>query len=854
MGEKAAALARMRQAGLPVPAGFVIEAKAFDEATVALAPRIESHLATATDGMQALAEASRAVQELVTSLRPPPGLSEAVTAAYEGLVHGAAVAVRSSSTAEDLPGTSFAGQYSSYLNVTGAESVVERMLDVWASLYSSHAIAYRDRQGVAHSTARMAVLVQRQLAAEAAGVLFTRDPMSGAQDRLLINAAFGLGEGVVSGESPADSFSLDAASLAVVERAVADKTTMVTMQSGAGIEQQPVPVERRREPSLSDERFADLGRLARSVQEIEGGHRDIEFAVVDGDVQLLQARPVTGLEAGDEGEADAFPVEWEDPSDEEYAWTLAASFSVPTPLPRFEEDVRRASARYNAVVFEETGVPMARNDILRFINGYPYARGPDVSEEEVTARQRAHGALGQQYAERGESYYVGEIEPATRAALDRLGSFHRPASESLASRLEHLETALATYGHVMGELHWRMAGAGGAGARAEWPRLFHEFTGQPEMDSGVLLQAIANMTTRMTNRLRGLARIVQADSALRELFAAREFGRLEQPPFNRRPAVRRFRARFRALLRDYGRRSGRSYGSSTTFETPTWNLDHRVPLDAVATYADQDLDELDRLEQEARRERQQATRRFRGALAPDRDQHSRFNLALRQAQHGVRSMENHNHLMEQGVAGVMREAIWWMGEALVRRDHLDAPDDAMHLSLDELREAASDERSGDLRPLVRQRVAEMERRSQLSPPQRLGSEPPSATLPPALRDAPPATTGVDGDILRGEPASRGHYTGRARVFTPGGERPDIERGDILVARNAGQDWTPILPLLGGIVLDEGAFFQHAALIAREYRIPCVLQTREATTAIADGQRITIDGSAGVVELRPDAGA
>jgi pyruvate,water dikinase len=497
---------------------------------------------------------------------------------------------------------------------------------------------------------------------------------------------------------------------------------------------------------------------------------------------------------------------------------------------------------------------MARNHILRFINGYPYVRGPDVREDEVTERQRAHGALGQQYAERGESYYVAEIEPETRAALDRLGRFHRPAGESLASRLEHLETALETSGHVMGDLHWRMAGALGAGARPEWPRLFHELTGEPEMDSGVLLQAIANMTTRMTGRLRGLARLAQADSALRDLFAAREFGRLEQPPFNRQPAVRRFRARFRALLRDYGRRSGRSYGSSTTFETPTWNLDHRVPLDAIATYADQDLDELDRLEQEARRERQQATRRFLGALAPDRDQHARFDLALRQSRDHVRSMENHNHLMEQGVAGVMREAIWWMGDALVRRDRLDAPDDAMHLSLDELREAARDEQGGDLRPLVRRRVAELERRSQLSPPRYLGSgEPSSATLPPALRDAPPSTAGLDGDVLRGEPASRGRYTGRARVFTPGGERPDIERGDILVARNAGQDWTPILPLLGGIVLDEGAVFQHAALVAREYRVPCVLQTREATTVIHDSQRITIDGTEGVVELAPGGG-
>jgi pyruvate,water dikinase len=142
----------------------------------------------------------------------------------------------------------------------------------------------------------------------------------------------------------------------------------------------------------------------------------------------------------------------------------------------------------------------------------------------------------------------------------------------------------------------------------------------------------------------------------------------------------------------------------------------------------------------------------------------------------------------------------------------------------------------------------------MQPPRTLGSgEPPPAALPPALRDAAPPTAGLDGDILRGEPASRGRYTGRARVFTPGGERPDIERGDILVARNAGQDWTPILPLLGGIVLDEGAVFQHAALVAREYRVPCVLQTREATEVIHDGQRITIDGTEGVVELAPEGG-
>ena len=851
VGEKAAALARMRQAGLPVPAGFVVDAAAFDEATAAVAPRIESQLSAAADGMQALTEASRTLRELVAGLRPPPGLSEAVAAAYKRLVDGAAVAVRSSGTAEDLPDASFAGQYDSYLNVSGAASVVQRMLDVWASLYSLQAIAYRQQQGVPHSAARMAVLVQQQLAADASGVLFTLDPVSGARDRLLINASFGLGEGVVSGETPSDTFSLDAESLAVVERGVAEKTTMVAMQHGGGITQQRVPEARRREPSLSDERLADLGRLARSVREIEGGHRDIEFAVVDGEVQLLQARPVTGLEAGDASEGDAFPVDWEDAADEGYAWTLSVSFTDPTPLRRFEEELARATAEHGQRVFDDTGVPMARSHILRVINGYGYVRGPEVSDEAVRERRQQHLALGRTYDDRGTTYFDEVIEPEVLGLLEELGPFRRRAEESLSDRFAFLERALEVYGHVNCDLHWRQITRDLDAP--EWPEVFHDLTGLPAIDSGVLLQALENKTTRMVRRLCGLARIVQEDPDLSAVFDARAFEQLRKQPLRSRPATQRFRRRFNAMLRDIGRRNGRSFGSQTSFLTPTWNLAPSVPLDLIARYAGQDLDELDRRERSARSERETATRAARNAIGGG-ETRKRFDVAVAEARLQVRFMEDHNAIMEQGTAGVIREATWWMGEALARRDRLAAPDDAIHLSLDELREAARDEAGGDLRPLVRSRVAEFERRSKLSPPRRLGRRRARATPPSAQRDAAASTAGVDGQILRGEAASRGRYTGRARVFRPGGDPPEIERGDILVARNAGQDWTPILPLLGGIVLDEGAVFQHAALIAREYRVPCVLQTREATTAIADGQRITIDGDRGLVELAPDAGA
>ena len=852
VGEKAAVLARLRQGGLPVPAGFVVAAGAFAEATSGIAPRIDSTLAGARDGMAALERASRTVQDLIGELQPSAELRRSVASAYAALGRGdgVAVAVRSSATAEDLESASFAGQYDSYLNISGPEAVVEQLMAVWASLYSPHAIAYRQQQGVPHAAAKMAVLIQQQLPADAAGVLFTRDPLTGDEDRVVISATPGLGEGVVSGEAPADSFTLDGHSLAVLERHVAEKTTMVTLRPRGGVQQRELPAALRARPTLTDDQLAELGRLARSVRQLEGGHRDIEFAFVDGDPHLLQARPVTGLDTPhDEAEREAeFPVVWEDPADEEHGWALSArGFGRPLPLRRFEEDAQRAYAAGSKRIFDETGSPMAQNHIVRFINGYPYSRAPELDADEVTARQRRHQERDAEYHAQGSSLYAAEIEPVAAEAFHSLNRFNALRRERPPALLAQLEASLEGYGHVMGGLHWAMAGA----MRLDWPSVFHELTGEPEVDSGVLLQAIDNKTTRLVRRLRGLARIVQADEQLRALFRDRDYDRLGGPSLRGRPHVRRFRSRFRRLLRDYGMHTGRGFGSSVAFDHPTWNMSPREPLEMIRQYADQDLDDLEHVEAEARRERQRNRSRLRSGLAGDPQRLGRFDEALERSVAQVRRMEDHNYLMEQGVSGSLREALFLLGDALARAGRIDDPDEVLHLSLDELRDAARDG-GGDLRPLVRQRHAQFERRSSMEPPHRLGRGPaPPPGRPARPGEEPPAQAGLSGTQLRGLAASRGLYTGRARVASRDHPRPEIERGDILVTRNAGPDWTPVLPLLGGLVLDEGAIFQHAALVAREYRVPCVLQTREGTKVIDDGQRITVDGDAGVVELSPE---
>ena len=850
-GEKAAALARLRQGGLPVPAGFVVHASAYDAVTGPARQRIASLLATEHEDAAALERAAGAARTFVEQLPIPEALTQAVAEAYRALGPNVPVAVRSSGTAEDLAGASFAGQYDSFLNVIGLDDVLERMRQVWGSLYSSHAIAYREQQGLPHEGSKMAVLVQTLLPAEAAGVMFTRDPLTGDESRMVVNSAFGLGEGVVAGEASSDVFTLDSATFDVIERNISAKTTMVRHVPGGGTELTAVAAERRDAPSLDDDQLRALGRLAAMVRELEGGHRDIEFAVSGGEVHLLQARPVTGLDSTDGANgatAEPFEFEWEDPADRQHAWVLSGGFTATRPIPRFEEDVREVIARNLKILFEETGAFFGRNHLFRFFNGYAYTRAPQVDEEEVRRRTARQQAVVARFAAEGHDYYLDVIEPEVMELIEALGPFRRPANEELGSRMRFLEQAIEANGHVMGDLHWRMAVSFGANTHANFAALFAELTGEPEVNAGSLLQGLDNETTRLVRRLRGLARLVRDDFVLARVFVARDFDRLDAPDVKARPASGRFRARFLRLLRDRGRRTGSSYGSSTIFATPTWNLAPSAPLEAIAIYAGHDLDELDRLEREARRERVERTRTVRRGLSES--DLTRFDKALGAAQRGVRGMENHNAVMEQGVHGVVREAIWWMGAGLVRHDMLDEADDALHLSLDELRAHVASG-GGDLRSLVAERKIEFDRRSRMKPPRFVGDGDRSKLeTPPAMRDAGEVAGGLQGTVLSGVAASGGSYTGRARVVLSGAPISQIESGDILVARNAGQDITPVLPLLGAIVLDEGAIFQHAALVAREYRIPAVIQTLEATRVIADGQRITVDGEAGTVDLAP----
>ncbi|MFD7021584.1 PEP/pyruvate-binding domain-containing protein [Promicromonospora sukumoe] len=295
-GGKGSSLARLVAAGLPVPDGFHVTTDAYRSA-VAGAPQ-QAILAAAQDvdpGRPETHEAAAArIAEVFAALEIPEPLADAVGAGYTSLRAAAepAVAVRSSATAEDLPGMSFAGQQDSFLNIQGEDALLRAVRDCWASLWTARAIGYRARRGIPADDVTLAVVVQRLVDADAAGVLFTVDPMTGSRDRVLINAAWGLGEAVVGGRVTPDTFYVDRVGGAV-ERAVSTKDVR-TVRTAGGTRTDPVPAALRDRPSLTDEQAVRLAALGVRIEELYGVAMDVEWALRDGAPAVLQARPVTG--------------------------------------------------------------------------------------------------------------------------------------------------------------------------------------------------------------------------------------------------------------------------------------------------------------------------------------------------------------------------------------------------------------------------------------------------------------------------------------------------------------------------------------------------------------------------------
>src|SRR5262245_4869497 len=295
VGGKGSNLIALTAGGFPVPPGFVVTAMAYQRFLEGVVGLNNELAAFDYQNPDRLPEQCRTLRERLARIPLPAEVQAAIRRARDRFERGAAFAVRSSSTFEDLAQAAFAGQHDTYLNIRGEDAILARVRDCFLSLWQDRAVLYRHHQGFSQSEARMAVVVQRQIACDRAGVGFSIDPVTGRLDRLVLDANYGLGESVVAGECAIDHFVLDKQSLTVTDSVVGHKEKMV-VATADGTAERLVAAELADKPCLGESQIQAVAQLLKKVEAHYGWPQDIEWGWQGGELFLFQARPVTTIQ------------------------------------------------------------------------------------------------------------------------------------------------------------------------------------------------------------------------------------------------------------------------------------------------------------------------------------------------------------------------------------------------------------------------------------------------------------------------------------------------------------------------------------------------------------------------------
>lgn len=800
-GTKAATLAGLKARGLPVPPGFVV--------TTAACQRILSAAGDTATSLMETGIPADVWAEILLGLRELGDIP---------------LAVRSSGVAEDLAGASFAGQYESVLGVRGPVAVAKAIGRCLASASSARVRAYA---GASAGSDPMAVLIQRLVPADAAGVAFTANPVTGDRE-VLVSAVRGLGDRLVSGEATPDEWVVKG-----------DTPTCL----------------RAEERALVADQVRAVAALATRVEELAGAPQDLEWAIAGGELFLLQARPITAL---------PIPPQIEPPA--EGFWRKDTAH-YPMPLTPFGASVYLpALAGVVPALAPEVGLLVEASD-QRSLGGEVYVRMIPLGGKErrpppswaiwiasrlVPAfRRRARAAekaiatgLGDQFLERWHTEWRGafqrDAEELRRVALGPL------SDDALLAHLDRLKDFLDR-----GELlHFRLH-LPYALTLYELSSTCEELLGWDNLAVLTLLTGSSQASSEPGRELEVLAlRFASDPAALRALEGAGDdvITRLQE-------ASPEAASAFAEYLDRYGHRTvGYDPGEPTLFECPA--LFAGLLRDCV--HGGRDISAGSQAQSDAL-ERARAT-----LAARSEEDRNRFERAVTDAQHAYGQREDNIFWLDSQPCALIRYAALEIGRRLTDRGCLGRAGEAVYLEEHELRHALGGEGGEDLRPLIARRKAErawvVAHPGPASYGRDPGPPPDLSPLPPALRlvnaavfhflrltsvdEAPGATQAQ----LRGVPGSPGRYSGPARVIRDETEFSRLRPGDVLVCPITSPVWSVLFIQAGAVVTDGGGVLAHTAVIAREYGIPAVLATGEATRRLRDGDIVTVDGTSGTVSL------
>ncbi|SFN71995.1 pyruvate, water dikinase [Pseudonocardia ammonioxydans] len=833
VGGKGANLGELsRIEGIRVPDGFCVTAEAYRR-VVAGSPSFAGALDGLTDltpaDREAIGAASAEIRRVVEAIPLPDDLVTAVGGALSRLGAHTACAVRSSATAEDLPGTSFAGQHDSYLGVVGPAAVLEHVRRCWASLFTERAVTYRLRHGVDHRRVDMAVVVQAMVAAEAAGVLFTADPVTSNRKAATVDAVRGLGDALVSGTVNPDTCTVR--DDAVVTRAGHDR------------------------PVLTDDQALRLVRLGRRIEAHFGRPQDIEWCLAGDEFHIVQSRPITTL----------FPVpEADDGENHVYVSVghqqMMTDAMRPLGLSVWQRTTPRSMAEAGGRLFVDVAAalaaPESRASILVGLGESDPLMGdalqtvldregflPVPADPGPAGAPKVAGEAGPGDPIEADPALVAELVEDTRASVAALErDLHARSGPEL------VEFVLADFAELRRTLFTPRSGQvirAGMAAASWLNSHVLEWLGERNVADTLSQSVPHNVTSEM-----GLALLDVADAMRPYPDVVAFLAGVEHPEEPDDPdhgfldelgAVADGGPVARDALVAFLDRYGVRCAGEIDITRPRWNERPALLASTLLGYLhNHEPGAAERLFEDGRRQAREKEQDLLRRIRELPDGQCRAD-ETEQMIDRVRAFAGYREYPKFGMIqryALYKEALLREAGRLVDSGVLRAAEDVFYLRLEEFAEVVRTNRVDE--GLIRTRRAEFRSFQDLTPPRVITSD---GEVPAGAyhRDDVPA------GALAGLAVSAGTVEGRARVVLDMA-RADLAAGDILVTTSTDPGWTPLFVGIAGLVTEVGGLMTHGAVIAREYGLPAVVGVENATRLVQDGQRIRVHGTEGYVEV------
>jgi pyruvate,water dikinase len=827
VGGKGQSLARLASAGVPVPNGFHITTAAYDDfvAQHDLQQAIDAQLSSANESdVEATAGAASAIEQLFRDRDIPSAIAADVLQAYHQL-GSPAVAVRSSATAEDLPEASFAGQQETFLNISRDDQLLVAVRGCWASLWTPRAIGYRARHGISPEKISLAVVVQELIDADASGIIFTADPVTGDDTMIEINAAWGLGEAVVGGQVTPDTITVDRASGVIIRTVINTKTIMTAMNS-SGTASVPVPRQLQDAPAVPEQQARQLADLAIMVEDLFKDPLDIEWCRRGDQLFILQARPITTA---------IHPDPWNDSRSGDFLWTNTnvgeAIPDVMTPVTWSMVQVFLTDAMATASIPPYVGygriggriylnVSVMRTlssavgvneERYRTLTEEVFGKLPDdleIPPVNVHRLEVIRAVLPMGLHVLREARHDVKLLDAYLTAHPALCDHRRAEIAAVARPLELADLWNNVLSPEFHRVSWmlsaatRSSGASFITTRMRLQRLVGD--------------AAANALTAGLGAQAGQLASLGLLDGLDQLAA----GEIDRDIFNRR----------------YGHRGPHEFELSVP----------RPGEDSM--WVDRQL-----------AERAETATSYRDLLAAQEQKRSEAWAELEQ-RHPVQATMLHRQL--RGWAKISRDRerarseviryFWVLRAYALRAGELSGlGDDIFFLDKAEIVRVLNGETISPR--LIKQRRSAYQAYSALPPYPALIR----GTFNPYAWAADPnrrSDVFVEGSVteadaaVRGFPGSAGVVEGRVRVLNDAADSAALLPGEVLVTMITNVGWTPLFPRAAAVITDVGAPLSHAAIVARELGIPAVVGCGNATMRLRTGDLVRVNGTAGTVEV------